>query len=75
MDMGFGVAVKLLTLTANQPSTIRGNADTGWSGSGDVARANPAGISKTHSNASERFRMVSPVADQAALTVKVTVAL
>ena len=63
MDMGLGVAVKVVTLTANQPSTIRGNADTGWSGSGDAARANPAGISKTDSNASERFRMVSPVAD------------
>ena len=60
MDMGFGVAVKLLTLTAKKPNTIRGNADTGWSGSGDAARANPVGNSKTDSNASERFRMVSP---------------
>jgi hypothetical protein len=75
MEMGLGVAVKLLTLTAKKPIAIRGNARVGWSGSGDAARANPAGISKTHSNASERLRMVSPGADQAALTVKVTVAL
>jgi hypothetical protein len=60
MDMGFGVAVKLLTLMANKPSTIRGNAKAGWSGSGDAAHANPVGNSKTDSNASERFRMVSP---------------
>lgn len=60
MEMGLGVAVKLETLTANQPSTMRGNADTGWSGSGQAARANPAGINRTDSNASERFRMVSP---------------
>ena len=72
-DMGFGIAKKLVTLTAKKPSTIRGNADTGWSGSGQAARANPAGINKTDSNASERFRMVS--ADQAALTVNVTVAV
>ena len=75
MEMGFGVAVKLETLTAKKPSTMRGKADTGWSGSGQAARANPAGINKTDSNANERFRMASPVADQAALTVKVTVAL
>lgn len=62
IEIGLGKAVKLETLTANQPSTIRGIAKAGWSGSSDAARANPAGISKTDSNASERFRMVSPAA-------------